>query len=94
MANVETHSKVIPITKQVTSYQLNLSEKEAAVLLYLVGCICGSYDNSLRRHTSRIYKALSEAGVKHLADDIVHLDHRLDFDDLSTRLVADLDGEE
>ena len=42
--------------------RLNLSHKEAQLLIQLVGNVCGSEDG-VRRHADAIYGALNTAGV-------------------------------
>lgn len=99
MAKAYEQIEVVPVTKteERKRYTLNLTEREAVALLYLVGCVSGSYDTSLRRHTSGVYNALSKAGVPQLADKVFNSDHNINFGSMPLSLVAEYDhtgGEE
>ena len=99
MAKAYEQIEVVPVTKteERKHYNLKLTEREAVALLYLVGCVYGSYDTSLRRHTSAVYDALSKAGVPQLVDKVFDQDHSIDFSKLPLSLVAEYDhtgGEE
>lgn len=53
-------------TKQGNEVTLTLTADEAASALYVIGCVSGSRATSRRAHTTGIYSALRNAGVRDL----------------------------
>lgn len=45
---------------------LKLSAEEAATIMYVVGCVSGDPEETRRKHTTRVYSALKQVGVRDL----------------------------
>jgi hypothetical protein len=59
----------VQIVERVTTISLELTEKEATVLGYILGSVGGDPKNSLRPYAESIRCALEEVGFAHFVGD-------------------------